>query len=92
LCIGSTLIFYSSAAVRVTLLLDLMKQKASDREKIAAELARAMARARLWDEKAMKAQQDGRMTAARRCKDKARDWASKADQLARRQGTGDILG
>jgi len=62
-----------------------MKRQASKIENLAAELATATARARLWREKAAKAQQDGRTGAAQRCKDKALDWASRAEQLARRK-------
>jgi hypothetical protein len=66
-----------------------MKPQESNVEDLAAELAKASAKAHLWREKATKAQQDGRVAAAQRCKDKALDWASRAEQLARRKKVSD---
>ena len=62
-----------------------MKRRASKVEDLAADLAKASAKAQLWREKAAKAEQEGRTAAAQRCKDKALDWASRADQFARRK-------
>jgi hypothetical protein len=57
------------------------QQSSSEQVQLAREVA--MQKARLWADKAEQATQQGRLSHARRCEDKARDWVSRARQLER---------
>jgi hypothetical protein len=49
------------------------------------DLATAIGKARMWGNRAALAHQEGRRADAKRCEDKARDWASRARQIERQQ-------
>jgi hypothetical protein len=61
------------------------KRRRSDGDALRADHAQAVAKVHLWTEKSAKAQHEGRVLDADRCKDKVRDWTSKVQQLARQQ-------
>jgi hypothetical protein len=62
-----------------------MKRRRSETDELHRNYATAMAKVRLWADRADKARQNGRKADAERCEDKARDWASRARQIERIQ-------
>jgi hypothetical protein len=62
-----------------------MKRRESESEEPIQRYATAIAKVRMWSDRADKARQAGRMANADRCEDKVRDWASRARQIERAQ-------
>jgi hypothetical protein len=62
-----------------------MKRSGPATEKLSDDHASAIAKVRLWQDRAVKARQAGRKADAERCEDKVRDWVSRLKQIERAQ-------
>jgi len=60
-----------------------MKRRRREKERSADDQVLAVARAKLWTDRAVSARKAGRMADASRCEDKARDWSSRDRQIER---------
>jgi hypothetical protein len=62
-----------------------MKRRRQDTDQLHQDHTAAVDKARMWGNRATTAHDEGRKSDAARCKDKARDWSSRARQIERRQ-------
>lgn len=62
-----------------------MKNRSTVIANLRESYAAAIAKVRMWEDRAAKARQDGRKADATRCEDKVRDWASRVRQIEQQQ-------